>query len=734
MRKIFRTLAGLLAGLLAVSMPCFAENATLDSFTADQYTSFAVVGNVLYAADSLNDNLWQYNNAGGSMAYEIGRDTDIIALASCNGRLYSLENQMKPDPEQMRAVYEGSLVYELVPGGDDVLLSELQLPESLDSFGALRRQETARCDGERMYLFFPSDEAMRTVDFSASPMTLVILEMSSGEYDTVEFENASQLIAINGDLLMYSRISDSDTEIVVYDRNSGDEHMLLAISEEEDSAYRPEGFALDFDTQMLYYAIAGDVFAHAIADGSVEKIGNAGADAGVTLARLDDGTLFACNSASVGLILNAHSGAAPSQSLTIGNGGEIVNAFAMQHPEIAVQGTSMEEDALIDAILTQNPFPDVFCLVTYREAAYRNLRDRGYLSPIDDAEVEQFAAQLHPDIVDAITVDGAICAVPTHLYPASMYGINLELWESHSLGALPQTWLELARLFGKWPEIARANPDLTLFSIQDLENMGYASADGLRSLLLAGIVSKYEFYRQDQAEFMGYDTPLFREIMTAYEAVDFDALYESIVSGGEDALLTPSYRADLLTWDFNEADFSPLRLTMRQDEAYRMPAGIEVIVVNPFSENKQAAMEFLRFAIDQIDDVERIKMIPALDGPLRPDGYEEEVAAMQAEIDFLTEQAANGEGDARVAAEAQLAQAQSALERYQAEVWLVPERALSEYRALSESMFIEYATELNQEEQENVYELRARYMNGELPLEQFIQQLDRRVTMRDREE
>ena len=275
MRKIFRTLAGLLAGLLAVSMPCFAENATLDSFTADQYTSFAVVGNVLYAADSLNDNLWQYNNAGGSMAYEIGRDTDIIALASCNGRLYSLENQMKPDPEQMRAVYEGSLVYELVPGGDDVLLSELQLPESLDSFGALRRQETALCDGERMYLFFPSDEAMRTVDFSASPMTLVILEMSSGEYDTVEFENASQLIAINGDLLMYSRISDSDTEIVVYDRNSGDEHMLLAISEEEDSAYRPEGFALDFDTQMLYYAIAGDVFAHAIADGSVEKIGNA---------------------------------------------------------------------------------------------------------------------------------------------------------------------------------------------------------------------------------------------------------------------------------------------------------------------------------------------------------------------------------------------------------------------------------------------------------------------------
>ena len=244
------------------------------------------------------------------------------------------------------------------------------------------------------------------------------------------------------------------------------------------------------------------------------------------------------------------------------------------------------------------------------------------------------------------------------------------MWESHSLGELPQTWLELAQLFGKWPELSHANPDLTLFSTEDLEGMGYASADGLRTLLLAGIVNKYEYYRQDQAEFMGYDTTLFREMMAAYEAIDFDALYESIVSGGESALLTPSYRADLLTWDFNDAAFSPLKLTMNQGEAYQMPAGIEVIVVNPYSENKESAMEYLHFVIEQIDDVERAKMIPALNEPLRPEGYEEQVAAMQEEIDFLTEQAANGEGGAQAAAEAQLAQAQADLERYQEDGWL----------------------------------------------------------------
>lgn len=734
MRPISGMLALVLAALLALSIPCLAENASFGAFTVDQYTSFAVVGNALYAADTLNDSLWRYDNAGGSSSYETGRDTEIIALASCDGRLYSLESRMIPKPEQMRADYEGSFIYELVSDGEDVLLSELQLPESLDSSDAPYRLETALCDGERMYLLFPTNESTQTVDFSASPMTLVILEMASGEYDTVAFENASQLIALNGNLLMYSRNAEGETEIVIRDMTSEEEHTLLAIAEEEDGAYRPEGFTLDFDGQILYYAIAGDVFAHSIADGSVEKVGNAGADAGVTLARLDDGTLFACNSSSVGRILNTNSEIASSQSLTVSNGGDLVNAFAVQHPEIAVQGTYMEEDALIDAILTQSPFPDVIYLITYREAAYRSLRDRGYLSPIDDAEAGQFVAQLHPDIVDAITVNGAICAVPVHLYPASMYGVNLELWESHSLGELPQTWLELAQLFGKWPEISRENPDLTLFSTEDLEGMGYASADGLRTLLLAGIVNKYEYYRQDQAEFMGYDTTLFREMMAAYEAIDFDALYESIVSGGESALLTPSYRADLLTWDFNDAAFSPLKLTMNQGEDYQMPAGVEVIVVNPYSENKESAMEYLHFVIEQIDDVERAKMIPALNDPLRPDGYEEQVAAMQEEIDFLTEQAANGEGGAQAAAEAQLAQAQADLERYQEDGWLIPEHALSEYRALSESMFIEYATELNQQEQENVYELRVRYMSGELPLDQFIQQLDRRVTMRDRED
>ena len=40
---------------------------------------------------------------------------------------------MIPKPEQMRADYEGSFIYELVSDGEDVLLSELQLPESLNS-------------------------------------------------------------------------------------------------------------------------------------------------------------------------------------------------------------------------------------------------------------------------------------------------------------------------------------------------------------------------------------------------------------------------------------------------------------------------------------------------------------------------------------------------------------------------------------------------------------------------
>ena len=88
---------------------------------------------------------------------------------------------MIPDPEQMRADYEGSFVYELVSEGEDVLLSELQLPESLDSFGSLWKRETALCDGERMYLLFPSNESTQTVDFSASPMTLRLKQPVSSQ-------------------------------------------------------------------------------------------------------------------------------------------------------------------------------------------------------------------------------------------------------------------------------------------------------------------------------------------------------------------------------------------------------------------------------------------------------------------------------------------------------------------------------------------------------------------------
>ena len=711
-------------------MVCTSEG-TFGAFHVDQYASFATTGADLYVVDALNSGLRRFSGTGETSFFETGRNSAIIALASYESRLYSLETSLVANPETMRPSYAGSAVYEWMPDGSSTLLCEFQLPESLDpDFCNPYKCTTALCDGERMFLLFPSSERGRAVDFSASPMTLVMLEIATGKYETFKLDNASQLIALNGELLMYARRSGEYVEIVVYDRSSGAQQVALTLEGEQEGTYLPEGFWLDLNAQTLYYALNGAIYAKSVPDGPATKIGTLNPAHSPTLVQLDNGMLFACSSTSIEMVMDA--GTSSSSSLTICNFAELASDYAAKHPGIAIQRTEMEGTALIDAILTQSPIPDVIFFNTDRDAVYRSLRDRGYLLAIDDAQVKQFVAQVHPDIVAAVTVDSAVCAVPIELTPSSMCGINRELWEAHALGNPPETWTEFAQLFARWPEIVRTNPDLCLFDPEELAQNGYTDPDGLRSLLLGWLIPRYEDYRQNQTDFMGYDTPLFREMMAAYEAVDFDALWTSITSGGENPLLS-FYRGGLSSRDFNKEGFVALPLRMSGDATQNMPAALGVLVVNPYTDNPEVVVDFLHYAIAQIDPVDLIEMTPAISEPVRPEDYEAKVQEIQATVDNWTAQAESSEGEAQAMAEAELAQAQARLAQYQENAWLVPADALQEYRVLSDRLLIECAAELSESDQQILYDLQERYMNGDLPLEQYIQQLDQRIAMRELE-
>ena len=65
--------------------------------------------------------------------------------------------------------------------------------------------------------------------------------------------------------------------------------------------------------------------------------------------------------------------------------------------------------------------------------------------------------------------------------------------------------------------------------------------------------------------------------------------------------------------------------------------------------------------------------------------------------------------------------------------WMVSEEDISAYRALSGEISVLYLQELSEEERLRLYELRTNYTQGNLSLDDFVRQMDRRIRMKELE-
>ena len=85
--------------------------------------------------------------------------------------------------------------------------------------------------------------------------------------------------------------------------------------------------------------------------------------------------------------------------------------------------------------------------------------------------------------------------------------------------------------------------------------------------------------------------------------------------------------------------------------------------------------------------------------------------------------------------EQSLAEAQAALEDYREDGgWLASEESIAGYRAVAEHILINYRDALYSAEAGILADAKQRYLDGDLPADQLIAELERRYVMREREE
>ena len=156
-------------------------------------------------------------------------------------------------------------------------------------------------------------------------------------------------------------------------------------------------------------------------------------------------------------------------------------------------------------MMTQVTTPDIYTLYV-DSAEYSAVFGRGYMAELTDSEIlADFAAAVYPAIQEMIQKDGEVYGLPLEAYGFGDLSYSPEAFERLGLTEedVPSSWMEFFDLLGRLPDYLENDPDVTVFS---------------------SLMDSYMLYISQPENEFAFDTPLFRELVAAFEAVDFEAL------------------------------------------------------------------------------------------------------------------------------------------------------------------------------------------------------------------
>ena len=399
--------------------------------------------------------------------------------------------------------------------------------------------------------------------------------------------------------------------------------------------------------------------------------------------------------------------------------GDLLSAYVRQHPDITIAESDVYDSAaLIQDAMSHSDSVDIYFMYTLISATYESLRDRGYFLELSDPEILEMASAIYPELREAATHDGALCALPFDIQLQPTLAVDMDCWAAlgFDADALPTTWAEALRFAVEhWPEISEAHEEIGLFSMNDAYSF------------LRSIENNYEAWRTRQDGQIGYDTPEFREILALFEQLRaMDAIATGGEEDGRDYYLFDNYHVPGIL----PADTATrgLRMAFQPGGDPCCTAGLFVMAVNPNSKHASEAMDILKYIFANIDPVAMLVLCPGKNDPIVNENY----AAQQ-----RTFEEALKAFDARIAAASDDAERRAIeLERddyeWQASMGLEPEYIAS---ADSIQMYREevagaivpiYETGLSAEEYNAVNEKREAFLSGHLSADQYIQELERR--------
>lgn len=530
------------------------------------------------------------------------------------------------------------------------------------------------------------------------------------------------------------------SQIAVYDPATGAMTTMATLA----GSYL-NNVTYDAESDTAYYCCDATVYGVSMATGesriSAYLPVNAWAGSDTTFAVLTGGMIAYANSDGA-YVRRLDAPEMTGGALIIANEGGTNKHMAVvaEHPELNVTLASnypqtMEE--LTTAMVSGTGSIDVFSLNTDANPVAR-LIDKGYAADLSGyPELMAVAGRMDARFTESVMRDGKLYGLPVSLYTNGM-GVNADTMEKLGLTQddLPTTWLEFLDFAANfYYDYGEENADVVLMDLN------------MRRPLFQMICKQYVAAQLRDTGSISFDTPLFRKLMQALEAIDFTELDPYEVMGdkvweGNDAnefyekqqlftlysMATPRSMGQSGYGRVNQ----PLILSLDGETEPIVPVSMTVMIVNPRSTRiDQAAAYLTAYAGHYEAETENIMFFPDQNDPVPNSYYEIQKQSYEESLRDLDSRIEKADESEKASLRESRDQIQGFLDQLEQERMSVTEEMIQAYREqVAPYLYVTPQTPLtNSDSSGELDALTSQYLDRAIDLDTYIREMNQRVRM-----
>lgn len=570
---------------------------------------------------------------------------------------------------------------------------------------------------------------------------IAVIDIEDDDMEFIEADDMTSMCAYTeGKVLISQRDWNKDEDpvsIAVLDLESGDIEELGSLSTAGWSY--PTSLVYDADDNTLYYVLNGELYRLVDMDLSApESIAAVNVESwGDSPAIITEDNYYICSDYQTVIIRNTDPTQRSEQSITVYTNycsvmDQAYYDFTAANPDVEVVLATSYED-ITQAMMNQSSAVDVYT-VSVGGQDYSALLKRGYMAELDGSKIiTDFVGEVYPQLQEVLTGDSGVVAVPVEMWSNCMC-YNPTAFDKLGLTEddVPTSWPEFLALLQRLPERMGQDSEISLMDPY------YTQAD-LKNNLFYTIINDYMLYLQQDGVEFAFNTDVLRNVLAELEKVDFAALGvpeefddDGNYSYDQETILFNTY-SDITceTYSYAQEYTRPMPLAMEEGGQPIISASLTVAFVNPYSENRELAIEYLEYAVENIEPVNRVNMCPGINEPVENSYYQEALDSYDESIASIEEELAKAEDEeTREQWQEQLDEMTKWREEYEQNYrWSASAESIEAYRGYAQyitpSQYIGFDEEASQE----FYSLMEQYQEGSIDLDTFLTNIDKKIRM-----